>query len=488
MKRTFKASREFRTQNLPVGGAEGQFGAIGALPEPLWSGHQGTAWIITRCIPFGVLLLTLTLGYATDWSQFRGPSGTGVGEESAIPLEWSKDKHLAWKTAIPGVGWSQPVTAGSLVFVTSALTDKPQQPMDYTSGIADPYTLDGAKASAPELRIHWKVFALDLQSGVIRWERDAASGKPKYPIHPSNTYASETPAVDGRRVYAWFGAAGVMVAFDHAGHRLWQKELGVFRQQNNVGTASSPRLFEGLIYLQCFNEEQAVLVCLDARDGQEKWRLTRPLPGTAWNTPLIWRNAHRTELVVCAQKLMTSHDPLTGKEYWRASGPDMPVIPSLSADAQRLYFGYRSPTAGGPLYALDAGAKGEQCPGQGDSTFLTQAWKAPEAAPGMPSPLAAAGCVYVLNDNVLTCLDAATGKAHFKKRLPSFRTVVASPIASGGRIVMLDEVGHAIVIQAGPEFLILGQSRLEDRFWASPALANGALLLRGLECLYCIRI
>jgi len=100
---------------------------------------------------------------------------------------------------------------------------------------------------------------------------------------------------------------------------------------------------------------------------------------------------------------------------------------------------------------------------------LTQAWKAPEAAPGMPSPLAVSGCVYVLNGNVLYCLDAATGKEHYKKRLPGFRTVVASPISCADRILILDEAGHALVLQAGPKFQILGQPRLEDRFWASPA-------------------
>jgi outer membrane protein assembly factor BamB len=435
----------------------------------------------------GVLFLTLALGHASDWPQFRGPSGTGASEDASMPTGWSKDKHLAWKTAIPGVGWSQPVTVGTLVFITSALGDKPQRPTDYTSGIADPYTMSGAKASAPELLVHWKVFALDLQSGAFRWERQVASGKPKYPIHPSNTYASETPAADGRGVYAWFGAAGVLSAFDHAGHQLWKKELAVFRQQSNYGTASSPRLYAGLIYLQCFNEDQAVLLCLDARDGQEKWRVVRPVAGTAWNTPFIWHNAHRTELVVCAQKLMTSHDPMTGKDYWRASGFDMPMIPSLSADTQHLYLGYLSPTTGGPLYALDAGGEGEQCPGQVDKTFRAEAWKATDAAPGMASPLAVAGCVYVLNDNVLRCLDAATGKEHFKKRLPGFRTVVASPIAAGDRVMILDEAGHAVVIRAGPTFQVLGESRLEDRFWASPAIANGALLLRGLEYLYCIR-
>jgi len=137
-------------------------------------------------IPVVVFLASVAVGHAHDWAQFRGASGTGVSE-GATPLEWSQDKHLAWKTPIPGVGWSQPVAVGSVVFVTSALSDKPQRPPDYESGTAHPYTLEGAKASAPELTIHWKVFALNLQDGTIKWERSAASGKPKYPVHPSNT-------------------------------------------------------------------------------------------------------------------------------------------------------------------------------------------------------------------------------------------------------------------------------------------------------------
>ena len=441
---------------------------------------------VNRIAP-AVFLATTILGHAGDWTQFRGQTGTGVSEDASIPLEWSKERNVAWKTRIPGVGWSQPVTFGSLVFVTSASSDKSQKPRDYESGTSDPYTLEGAKAAAPEFRVDWRLFAVNMQNGAIKWERSVSSGKPKYPVHPSNTYASETPAVDARGVYAWFGASGVIAAFDHAGQPVWRREPGVFRQQNNVGTASSLRVFEGLIYLQCFNEEQAVLVCLDARNGEEKWRIARPMAGTAWNTPFIWRNARRTELVLCAQNLLTSLDPVTGKEYWRASGYDMPVIPSLSADAQHLYFGYRDPVKGGPLYALEIGAEGEQSSRQGDRNFLSQAWKAADAAPGMPSPLAVSGCVYVLNGNVLACLEAATGKEHYKKRLPGFRTVVASPIGCGDRIVIVDEAGRAVVLQAGPAFQILGQSRLEDRFWASPAVVNGALLLRGLEWLYCIR-
>ncbi len=437
---------------------------------------------------FLLVLAAVRWGHAADWPQFRGPCGTGVSSDNVpIPLQWSTNQHLAWRTQIPGLGWSQPITVGPLVFVASALTDKPQRPPDYASGTSDPFTISGGKASAPDVTLRWQVFALNLQNGAIRWERNVASGKPKYPVHPSNSYASETPVADSHAVYAWFGAPGVLAAFDHSGQPLWRKELGIFRQQNNVGSASSPRLDEGSLYLQLFNEEQAVLLCLDASNGREKWRVARPVAGSAWNTPFIWRRKEHTELLVCGQKSLTSLDPLTGSEYWRASDFDMPVIPSLSADAERVYFGYRDPIKGGPLYALGADAQGEQRLANSGKAFGNQAWNAPDAAPGMPSPLAASGCVYVLNDNVLRCLDATNGKEHYRKRLPGFRTVVASPIASRDRVLIIDEAGNAIVLQAGPTFQSLGQSRLHDRFWSSPAVANGNLLLRGLEHLYCIR-
>ena len=438
---------------------------------------------------FGIALsfALLSVGRSEDWPQFRGPNGTGVSVDSPIPLEWSSDKHIAWKAPVPGAGWSQPVIVGNLVFVTSAITDRPRQPKDYASGTADPYTISGGSAPPPDGSVDWRVFALELRTGVMRWQRSVASGKSRYPIHPSSTYANETPAADERAVYVFFGAIGMLVGFDHEGQMLWRRELGVYRQQNNTGAASSPRLFGGLLYLQCFNEEQAFLVCLEAKSGREKWRIVRDEVGTSWSTPLIWRNECRTELIAGGPKLMTSHDPLTGKELWRASGTEMPLIASISADTQHLYFGSRSPTQGGALYAFNAGLEGAQRLDPRQRISKGESWRAPDAAPGMPSPIVAAGCVYTLNEAVLTCVEAATGRQHYHKRLPGFRSVVASPVAVGNKVVIIDESGNAVVLRAGPEFEILGQSRLEDRFWASPATSNGMLLLRGLEHVYCIR-
>jgi outer membrane protein assembly factor BamB len=447
-----------------------------------WIPALELTWILSPS-----LLVSFGGSCSADWPQFRGTTGTGTSADSPIALEWSSEKHVAWKRSIPGSGWAQPVIFGSQVFVTSAVSDKPARPKDYASGTSDPYTTDGTHAPTPDATIHWKLFALDLTTGAIQWERTAFSGRPRYPIHPSNTYASESPAADQRGLYAFFGEAGLVVSFDHHGRSMWRRELGVYRIQNNSGTGSSLRLHQGFLYVQNFNEEQPFLVCIDSKDGQERWRIAREVKGTSWSTPLLWENRQRTELVVGGPGLLTSHDPLTGQEFWRAAGRVMPVIASASGDAERLYFGNRDPIRGGSLLAFNAGVDGDQSLDAVGKMFRAEAWQAADAAPGISSPVVAGGCVYVVRNALLTCLDAASGKQYYRERLPGCREVVASPIAVGDKLFIVDESGCGLVIQAGTSFRILGRSTLKDRFWASPATSAGALLLRGLDQLYCIR-
>src|SRR5262245_12731932 len=61
---------------------------------------------------------------AQNWPQFRGAEGNGVVTEGKHPEKWSAEEHLAWKTKIPGVGWSQPIVWGDKVFVTTAVSDQ----------------------------------------------------------------------------------------------------------------------------------------------------------------------------------------------------------------------------------------------------------------------------------------------------------------------------------------------------------------------------
>jgi outer membrane protein assembly factor BamB len=375
--------------------------------------------------------------------------------------------------------------AGGTVFVTTAVGEGLEAPMGMAAGVADPRTMK--PGAAPEIMIDWRVLALDLGSGKVKWSVSAAKGKPEFPIHPSNTYATETPAADAHGVYAFFGATGTLAAFDHAGKPLWKAELGTFPVVQGYGTSASPALHDGRLFVQCFNDVQAFLVAFDVRSGKELWRVQHEKPATSWASPLVWHNAKRVELVAACDKLITSHDPATGKELWRVAGVQGPNSSSFGADEERLYFGQASPMGNPPLYALAAGAEGDLSPAPGSTELKGQAWAAKSASPGMPSPVVVDGLLYVASDTLLTCRDASTGELLYKERLPELVTIVASPIVVGDRLLLLDEEGRAAIVRAGPEFEVVGRGALDDLFWSSPAVAGDALLLRGGRRLYCVR-
>ena len=248
-----------------------------------------------------VLLAALPLSLASapipgdsDWPQFRGPHGTGTVPAAKIPLEWSADKNVAWKVAIPGQGWSQPVVFDGKVYVTTAVGEGLEGPMGMKDGIADPRTMKAG--TTPDVAIDWRVIALDLTTGKQHWSVSAASGKPKFPIHPSNTWATETPVADASGVVAFFGATGTLAAYDTEGKPRWKTELGAHPTMQGYGTGSSPAILDGRVFVQCFNEDKSFLACFDAKTGKELWRAARDKAGTSWTTPLVWHNAKRKEL------------------------------------------------------------------------------------------------------------------------------------------------------------------------------------------------
>jgi outer membrane protein assembly factor BamB len=200
----------------------------------------------------------------------------------------------------------------------------------------------------------------------------------------------------------------------------------------------------------------------------------------------VWRNRERVEVVASGERLVTSHDPSSGKELWRVAGVQGPSMCSFAADAERLYFGQKNPMSNPPLYALNAGAEGDLSPAPGASDVKHQAWLLKNASPDMPSPVAVDGLLYVAAD-LLTCRDASTGEQLYKERLGERFTMAASPVVVGDKLLLLAEEGHAAIVQVGPEFEVVGRGELDDLFWATPTVAGDALLLRGVAALYCVR-
>jgi len=431
----------------------------------------------------GRMLIALALLAPGDWPQFRGPAGNGVVPAAAIPLTWSETENVAWKVAVPGHGWSQPVVVGDTLYVTTAVGAGSPKPLTHQAGIDAP---DTSKDPVPAAEIEWLVCAYDLATGAARWTASAGKGPARFQIHPSNTHASETPAADASGVYAYFGSTGTVAAFDTAGKARWKVELGAFPTQDAFGTGSSPVLFEGKLFVQVFSEERSFLVALDTATGKELWRVERGA-GTSWNTPLLWRTKARVELVASGKKHIAGYDPASGKELWTLAGVDTPDSSSPACDAERLYFGFRGARVNGPLYALAAGLSGSLAPAAGASALTGQAWQTPSSAPGMPSPVSASGQLYTLSSGFLSCFDATTGQQRFKERLEGSGIVMASPIAVGDRLVVVGESGKAFVLAAKPTFELLGGGQLDEVIWTTPSVAGDALLLRGVEHLYCLR-
>ena len=420
---------------------------------------------------------------ADNWPQFRGPNGAGVSAESHLPWQWGDTSNIAWKVPTPGVAWSSPIVWGDRVFLTTAVSEgKVEKPTPKTHLRDDESTLEDAV-------YRWEVHCLDRRTGDLLWKQVAARHKPAVPIHPKNSYATETPVTDGERVYAYFGSDGLYV-YDLAGKPLWNKSLGRFKIRHGWGTASSPVLEGDLLFIQCDNEESSFLVALDKRSGDERWRVSRQEKSN-WGTPFVWRNKARTELVTLGDRVR-SYEPATGKLLWELGPMATTVTTTPVATADLLYLGSASMPFSNdrPLYAIRPGSCGDLTLPKGKRSSAAVAWCRPQNGPSMPSPLVYDGYVYIVYETgFFNCFDARTGEpAYPKQRLPrSSGAFTSSPWAYDGKVFVTSEEGTTFVVRAGPRFELLAKNTLDDMFMATPAIAGGALYLRGRDYLYCIR-
>ena len=425
---------------------------------------------------------------ADDFPQFRGPLGWGVAPAANVPDEWSAESNLAWKSRIPGSGWSQPVLFGGHVYLTSAVTDKTIKPQNFSEGVKSPRSMGlGILAKAPSDVFEWQVVCLDAESGNLIWKQSVGKGKAKYAIHPSNSFATETPVADADGLYVYFGAAGILARVDHSGTVVWTKEFEVFRTSNNFGTGSSLAIHDGHIFLQTFSEKAATVRAIRTDDGGQAWMASRKKASTSWSSPLVWANEVRTELIISGDQQVESFNPSTGEVLWKVSNVKAATACSPAADQKRLYFGGSDPFSKGPLFAIRAGASGDISPRKNNARFEYCSWLVERAAPGMASPVSSGQHVYVVDKNILRCYDAESGERVYQSRVPGLTMVASSPLIIGDRLLLIDEAGRAAMVSTGSEFQVRGQGRFDDTFWSTPAVSGDAIFFRGVEGLYCVR-
>ncbi|MGE3310520.1 MAG: PQQ-binding-like beta-propeller repeat protein [Limisphaerales bacterium] len=421
-----------------------------------------------------------------NWPGFRGPGARGVGESAKLPIAWGTGTNIAWRTPIPGRGWSSPIVWGDRIFLTTAVSEgeleAPKKGLYF----------GGDRAEPPPHRHQWRVLGLDAATGKVLWSTEVKAASPTTPVHIKNTYASETPVTDGERVFAYFGTVGLF-ALDFEGKVLWSQPVPARKMAHGWGTASSPILHDGRVLIVNDNEEASFMAAFDARTGRELWRVARDEPSN-WSTPYVWEHQGRAEIVVTGRNKVRGYD-LDGKPHWELKGMSTITIPTpFSADGLLYvaagYVGDRlNPNK--PVYAIRPGASGDLTLAEGERSSAHVAWMEPNSSPYNPSPLVVDGRFYVLWDfGFLSCRDAATGREIYdKQRIEPDGTVgfTASPWAYRGRVFCLSEDGDTYVFKAGDEAKLERVNALGEMCMATPALAGDSLYIRSLSHLHRVR-
>jgi len=468
-----------------------------------------------RALGFVAISMAATLMFdvlaaapSPEWPGFRGPGMDGLALESTLPERWSARDHVTWAIEVPGQGWSSPIVANGIVYVTSAISGKPfKQPTpgiygnDYiaelrAAGLSSAEVNSRLRARDNEIpeesdAIRYMVYAFDARTGALRWEREAYNGLPIGGRHRKNTYASETPFTDGERIYVSFGLNVGLFCYSLDGTLLWKRTWPPQPIYLDFGTGSSPIVYGGRVYVLQDSERESFLAALDAKTGADVWRVARTEKSTfnrtsSWSTPRIWKNSLRTEIVTTGHGFIQSYG-LDGKELWRIARVSMPLAsPVTAGDILFVGTGAQEGEAARPFFAINAGATGDITL-TGDATkspFVR--WTHPRASGYTPSPLVHQGRVYLVHDlGTMLVLSADTGKEIYRARVGGpGHTFSGSAIATADRIYFPDEEGVTVVIAAGDTYKELAQNDLGAMMLASPAVAGNALFIRTEKKLY----
>ena len=410
-----------------------------------------------------VTLAVMALG-ADNWPAWRGPTRNGVSGETNLPLKWSQTENVAWKLPMPAFSGSTPIVWGKRIFLN----------------VADDLR------STDMVTLH--LWCVDREKGTRIWERPLGGGNHR---EQKQNMSSPSPVTDGSHVWVLTGT-GILKAFDFDGNEIWardiQKEYGRFGL--NWGYGSSPLLYGDSLYVQVLHgmktRDPSYLLRVDKLTGKTIWRVERPTHARnespdAYTTPALLQYGSSSEIVLTGGDVVTGHDPITGKELWRAEGlnpgndANYRIVASPVTNGDLII----APTRERPMLVLKAG-------GRGDVTKSHLLWTF-GSGPDVPTPVTDGTYTYVINDRgIMFCLEARTGRELYGRQRLRPGTYSASPVLADGRIYVINEDGVTSVIKAGPSFQLLAENEFDDYTLSSPAISDGQIFFRTTKFLWAI--
>jgi outer membrane protein assembly factor BamB len=407
---------------------------------------------LLRCILPGLLLAwhgTGTPVSAENWPCWRGPRLDGTSLETNVALHWSATSNVLWKTELPGAGHASPIVWGNRVFIVSAL----------------------------EVSQDRVLLCLDRDTGRILWQRTVLQAPPEKK-HALNSFASSTPATDGELVYVAFldKAQMLVAAYEFNGDQRWLVRPGIFSSMH--GFCSSPVLFEDKVIVNGDHDGDSYLVALSRADGRTLWKTPRQNKTRSYCVPIIRELAGRTQMVLSGDKSVASYDPRTGRMHWILDGPTEQFVasPVHSERTGLLYI-----TGGFPDHHILA----LKPDGAGNITALDKiVWRTTKGVAYVPSPIIAGDWFLVVSDGgVAHCFDAKTGALAWAERIGECH---ASLVSANGLVYFLNDNGVMHVVRPGANYDLVARNELGEKTYASPAISDGRMFLRGFKNLYCL--
>jgi outer membrane protein assembly factor BamB len=386
---------------------------------------------------------------AENWPMWRGLRLDGTSAEKHVPVHWSATSNVLWKTELPGVGHASPIVWGDDVFTVTAV---PEQ----------------------QARV---LLCLGRTDGKVRWQQTVITS-PMEKKHSLNSHASSTPATDGERVYVAFLDRNEMVvaAYDFTGRQRWGVRPGNFSSMH--GFCSSPILYKDKVIVNGDHDGDSYLVALDRSTGKTLWKVPRKNKTRSYCVPIIRELSGRTQMVLSGDKCVASYDPNDGKNHWMMDGPTEQFVASIvyNQKANLLFV-----TGGFPDHHILA----LKPDGEGDITKADKiAWRTNKGVSYVPSPIAEGDYFLVVSDSgVGHCFEAGTGRLAWQERMGEHH---ASLVSANGLVYFLNDNGVMNVVRPGPEFRRVAQNEIGEKTFASPAISDGRLFLRGDKHLFCI--
>jgi len=389
-----------------------------------------------------IVLLTLPAA-ADDWPRFRGPEGRGVVSD----VDWSgsfSDQPVEWRTELPGTGVSSPVIAAGKVFVTSADEEAGQRTL----------------------------LCLDVTTGAELWRKGFVFTA--YRKHKNNAFAASTPAVAGNRLFVLWQDPEMskLHAYSLSGEELWNFELGPYT--HGQGGASSPMIFQDMVYVAHDQKKPSFLLALSAETGEEQWRIERKGERACYPTPGVFQSSEGAPEIVfshCFEGVI-GVDPQTGKKLWE--------ITPFGDFSQRAILSPFVTQEG--LLVTGSGAQGGErnvvvLRRTADSVGIEEAYRVERGAPHVPTPVEKDGLLYLWGDlGIVTCVESETGKKVWQHRVGG--NYFASPVCIGENVLNVDTDGNVVVLATGREPAERGRVSLDEETRATPAFADGRLVVR----------